>query len=162
MQQTTKRNDIPDQRELIAKAKLLDVPTAQLTPDKSIGEVSALTDLSIDTLRYYEKLGLIEPIARDLSGRRTYSDLDVERIGFVRRLRATGMPVETIAHHVGLRAQGPDTADDRLHMLLDHRNTLLHMQQELTDSLELLDSKVTYYRQLIDKKDRRDTGHGAR
>ncbi|MFT8592032.1 MAG: MerR family DNA-binding transcriptional regulator [Bifidobacterium sp.] len=61
---------VPSESELEAKAKLLDVPTAQVVPDKSIGEVRELTNLSIDTLRYYEKIGLIDHIARDSSGHR--------------------------------------------------------------------------------------------
>ncbi|MFT8705493.1 MerR family transcriptional regulator [Bifidobacterium aquikefiricola] len=149
----SKHSSIPSQSELAAKAKLLDVPATQVIPDKSISEVQTLTNLSIDTLRYYEKIGLIDSIARDASGHRLYSDLDVERIRFVRRLRATGMPVSRITQYVQLRAQGPDTADSRLHMLLDHREKLLRMQQELADSLNLLDSKILYYRHLVGHKD---------
>ncbi|MFT8358800.1 MerR family transcriptional regulator [Bifidobacterium aquikefiri] len=149
---------IPSESDLAAKAKLLDVPASQVIPDKSIGEVRALTALSIDTLRYYEKIGLIDHIARDASGHRIYSDLDVERIRFVRRLRATGMPVSQIIHYVQLRAQGPNTADSRLHMLLDHRERLIRMQQELDDSVKLVDGKILYYRHLIEQK---DTGHAT-
>ncbi|MFT9008783.1 MAG: MerR family transcriptional regulator [Bifidobacterium sp.] len=155
---STPSQSVPSESELEAKAKLLDVPTAQMVPDKSIGEVRELTNLSIDTLRYYEKIGLIDHIARDSSGHRVYSDLDVERIGFARRLRATGMPVSQIVHYVRLRAQGPDTADARLNMLLDHRDRLLGMQQELAESMNLVDGKILYYRHLIEQK---DAGHEA-
>ncbi|MFT8650291.1 MAG: MerR family DNA-binding transcriptional regulator [Bifidobacterium psychraerophilum] len=61
---------IPSRAELAAMAELLDVPASQVIPEYSVGEVSMRTGLSIDTLRYYEKLGLIDQIARDMSGRR--------------------------------------------------------------------------------------------
>lgn len=136
----------------MVKSKLLDVPVGQVVPEWSISEVARRTGLSIDTLRYYERLGLIDNVARDMSGHRIYSDLDIERMKFVRRLRATGMSVDAISRYVQLRAQGPETADTRLEMLQHHRNLLLVQQRELSESLALLDSKITYYQNLVHKK----------
>lgn len=123
-------------RQLRELARRLDVPLARVTPEWSVGEVSERTDISIDTLRYYERLGLIDPVARTSRGRRLYSDLDVERIGFVRRLRATGMPVETVAEYVRLRAKGPSAAAERLRLLREHRALLEHHQAELAQNAE--------------------------
>ncbi|MCI2181185.1 MerR family transcriptional regulator [Bifidobacterium psychraerophilum] len=156
MQHLATDKGIPSRAELAAMAELLDVPASQVIPEYSVGEVSMRTGLSIDTLRYYEKLGLIDQIARDMSGRRIYSDLDIERIRFVRRLRATGMPVETIAHYVHLRSEGLETAGRRLELLLTHRRELLRQQQELADSLALLDSKIAYYQGITESKQAND------
>jgi DNA-binding transcriptional MerR regulator len=150
MQDMAKNRGIPSSTELAALAMLLDIPASQAVPKHSISTVSERTGLSIDTLRYYEKLGLIDQITRDGSGRRLFSDLDMERIRFVRRLRATGMPVETIAQYVHLRSAGLETADRRLELLLEHRRELLHQQRDLADNLALLDSKITYYREIIE------------
>jgi DNA-binding transcriptional MerR regulator len=149
---TKKRGHVPSQNELAKKAALLDIPAAQVQPKWSIGKVSERTGLSIDTLRYYERLGLIDEVARDASGCRIYSDLDIERIGFVRRLRATGMSVEVISRYVRLRSQGTGTADIRLDMLQHHRQTLMIKQRELAESLALLDSKIDYYQNLVGRK----------
>jgi DNA-binding transcriptional MerR regulator len=130
-------------------ARRLDVPLARVVPEWSVGEVSARTGISIDTLRYYERLGLIDPVTRTSGGRRLYSDLDVERIGFVRRLRATGMPVETVAEYVRLRAKGPSTAAERLRLLREHRALLEHQQAELAQNMAAVDTKIAYYEGLL-------------
>jgi DNA-binding transcriptional MerR regulator len=135
-------------------AQRLDVPLAETVPEWSVSEVSKQTSISIDTLRYYERLGLIDPVSRTSGGRRLYSDLDVERIRFVRRLRATGMPVETVAEYVRLRARGPSTAPERLNLLREHRELLERQQAELSRNIAAVDTKIAYYNSLIEQ------GHG--
>ncbi|SER87262.1 DNA-binding transcriptional regulator, MerR family [Propionibacterium cyclohexanicum] len=135
--------------DLAELARLLDVPLAQVVPEWSVGEVSERTGLGIDTLRYYERLGLIEPVSRTAGGRRVYSDLDIERIRFVRRLRATGMPVETVAEYVRLRAQGPSTARQRLDLLREHREIVERQRAELAQNVAAVDAKIAYYVHLI-------------
>jgi DNA-binding transcriptional MerR regulator len=157
MQDMSKDHGIPSSAELAALAMLLDVPASQVVPEHSISKVSERTGLSIDTLRYYEKLGLIDQITRDGIGRRLYSNLDMERIRFVRRLRATGMPVETIAQYVHLRSAGLETADRRLELLLEHRQELLRQQRDLAGNLALLDSKITYYREITESQKAENT-----
>lgn len=133
-------------------AQLVDVPIAQVQPRWPVAEAARRTGLSIDTLRWYERTGLIDPPAR--AGRqRRYSDLDVERIRFVCRLRETGMPVATIAHYVDLRAQGPATIAQRLEVLQAHRHELLRRQQELADNMVAIDDKIAYYHHLVGSHD---------
>jgi DNA-binding transcriptional MerR regulator len=144
--------NIKNIKELQELARRLDVPIAQIVPERSIGEVSEQTGLSIDTLRYYERLGLIDQVFRTSGGRRMYSELDVERIRFVHRLRATGMPVETVAKYVKLRAQGPSTARERLNLLLAHRTQLERQQAELAQNMAAVDTKIAYYNSLMQQR----------
>lgn len=139
---------------LTEMARRLDVPLAKTVPEWSVSQVSEQTGISIDTLRYYERLGLIDPVSRTSGRRHLYSDLDVERIRFVRRLRATGMQVETVAEYVRLRAQGPSTAPERLNLLCEHRELLERQQDELAQNIVAVDTKIAYYNSLIEQ------GHG--
>ena len=137
---------VADMRQM---ARRLDVPLARKTPEWSVGEVSKQTSISIDTLRYYERAGLIDPVSRTSGGKRLYSDLDIERIRFVRRLRATGMPVETIARYVRLRAQGSATVPQRLSLLREHRALLERQRDELAQHIAAVDAKIAYYNALV-------------
>jgi hypothetical protein len=67
------------------------------------------------------------------------------------------MPVETIAHYVHLRSEGLETAGRRLELLLTHRRELLRQQQELANSLALLDSKIAYYQGITESKQANDS-----
>lgn len=88
---------------LTEMARRLDVPLARTVPEWSVSEVSRQTSISIDTLRYCERLGLIDPVFRTSGGRCLYSDPEVERICYVCRLRATGMRTEKAAECLRLR-----------------------------------------------------------
>ena len=71
----------------------------------SPGEVADKTGFSIDTLRYYEREGILSPVARTAGGRRAYSDDDLGRLGFLRCLRDTGMPIVQLRQHLAVLAQ---------------------------------------------------------
>lgn len=116
-----------------------------MTAGLAIAEASARTGLSIDTLRYYEKAGLVEPPQRDAGGRRVYSDNDVEWLIFVTRLRSTGMPVRRIQEYAALRAGGTATARARKEILLEHRSVIRAQLDALTENLENLDYKIAHY-----------------
>lgn len=122
-------------------------------PDKaiySIGACAKQTGLSIDTLRYYEKEGLLEP-QRDTNGRRQYSDGDLRWCAFIKRIKATGMPLSTIKDYSDLRRQGDSTIDKRIGLLEQQRALLEARRQELDEHLEFLDAKVATYARI--KKD---------
>jgi len=87
----------------------------------SIAKAAAETGLSIDTLRYYERIGLVEPPARDSGGRRTYSDEDLAWLHFLTRLRTTGMPIRMMREYAQLRHRGDGTAARRRQILVEHR-----------------------------------------
>ena len=116
-----------------------------------IGEFSNRTGLTIDTLRYYEKEGLIKPL-RDKSGRRDYSENDVKWAEFIVRLKETGMPIREIKQYARLRAEGDKTLDERLQMLIRHRKHLNEQIAKLMEHRSMLDDKISFYKTEIAKK----------
>nr|BBH86458.1 MerR family transcriptional regulator [Thermosporothrix sp. COM3] len=112
--------------------------------DFSIQQVAEKTGLSIDTLRYYERIGLLEPVSRTTSGHRRYRQKDIDWIGLVIDLRETGMPLAQIRHFAMLRRQGKATASERLHILEQHQQALLQQMQKLEQHMSALQSKIEH------------------
>ncbi len=110
----------------------------------SIQQVAALTGLSIDTLRYYERIGLLEPISRAPSGHRQYRQKDIEWIGLLINLRETGMPLARMRHFAELRRQGDATAPERLLLLEQHQHALEQQIQKLEQHLVALQQKIAH------------------
>lgn len=110
-----------------------------------IGEFSDRTGLSADTLRYYEKEGLIKPV-RDSGGRRDYSESDIKWVEFIIRLKETGMPIREIKRYAKLRAEGEKTLGERLEMLTKHRKRLNEQIEKLIDHRGRLDEKISFYK----------------
>ena len=117
----------------------------------SIGDFSAITGISIYTLRYYEKESLIIP-ARKENGRRSYMESDVTWIQFIKRLKDTGMPIKEIQKYAKFRSQGDTTMVDRMEMLAGHRAALKEEIAKLEEHLSNLDDKISYYRTAIEKQ----------
>jgi len=117
----------------------------------SIGDFSAITGISIYTLRYYEKESLITP-AREENGRRSYAESDVAWIQFIKRLKDTGMPIKEIQKYARLRAKGDTTMVDRMEMLARHRAALKEELAKLAEHLSNLDDKIGYYQTEIKKQ----------
>ena len=78
-----------------------------------IQEVSEKYSLSADTLRYYERAGLIPPVTRTLSGIRDYSELDMRRVEFIKCMRSAGLPIEVLIDYVALVQKGDSTIEAR-------------------------------------------------
>lgn len=123
--------------------------------DYSIGEFSKVTGLGIHTLRYYEHENLIIPL-RNASNRRRYSEKDIAWIAFIKRLKATGMPIKEIKKYAVLRAKGDVTLSERMEMLIQHRQSLNEQISRLQEHEAMLDEKIAFYRQEI-KGHREDT-----
>ena len=123
--------------------------------DYSIGEFSKVTGLGIHTLRYYEHENLIIPL-RNTSNRRRYSEKDITWIAFIKRLKATGMPIKEIKKYAVLRAKGDVTLSERMEMLIQHRQSLNEQISRLQEHEAMLDEKIAFYRQEI-KGHREDT-----
>ena len=117
----------------------------------SIGEFSRLTGLGIHTLRYYEQEGLINP-ERNSSNRRRYSDGDIAWVGFIKRLKETGMPIKEIKRYAQLRAIGNPTLQERLEMLMEHRQALCEQIRQLQEHQDRLEDKIDFYRNEIQKQ----------
>ena len=117
--------------------------------DYSIGEFSKVTGLGIHTLRYYEHENLIIPL-RNSSNRRRYSEKDIAWIAFIKRLKATGMPIKEIKKYAALRAKGDVTLSERMEMLMQHRQSLDERIRQLQEHGAMLDEKIAFYRQEIE------------
>ena len=114
----------------------------------TIQQVTAMTSLSSHTLRYYEKAGLIRDIAREDNGYRLYSESDLEWFRFLIRLRDTGMPIRKMQHFAELRYRGEETVAERSRMLEEHKQRIREQIAQLTVTLEVLNEKTDYYRQM--------------
>lgn len=112
-----------------------------LTP----AEMSDRTGVTIDTLRYYEREGLLQEVARSTSGHRRYSEGDVLWVGVLRCLRDTGMTIEQLRHYCDLGDQGDHTMPERRQILLDQRAEIERQVAERHEALRLIDEKLTHY-----------------
>lgn len=114
----------------------------------SIGAFAALTGLSVHTLRYYEQEHLLEP-ERSASNRRRYTDRDLAWVAFLKRLKATGMPIKEIQRYAAFRQAGASTVPERLNLLVAHCRALDAQIAQLQEHRDRLDEKIDFYRQLI-------------
>lgn len=113
-----------------------------------ISEVSRASGLSIDTLRFYEKIGLIEPPPRDGAGRRDYDPNVLGWIRFLDQLNATGMKQADRIRYARLRAEGPHTCTERREMLEAHRAHIARQLEDLNATMALMDRKVALYQEM--------------
>ncbi|MBU0565379.1 MAG: MerR family transcriptional regulator [Gammaproteobacteria bacterium] len=113
----------------------------------SIRQFAARCGLSADTLRYYEKIGLLRHVARDASGFRVYGPRDLEWIGFILRLKDTGMALDDIIRYAELRECGDTTLAARQALLEQHAARLHERIQRDHQHLNALQAKIALYRQ---------------
>ena len=108
-------------------------------------EIVKRTSMSIHTLRYYEHIGLLDHVDRLENGHRRYSDADLKRLAFLKRLKATGMPLSGMLAYVHLYRQGDETIVERQRMLFKHRLKVLAQIDEHYQTVALLDAKIENY-----------------
>jgi DNA-binding transcriptional MerR regulator len=118
-----------------------------------ISEVSDQFGLSVDTLRYYEKIGLIPPVKRTDSGIRDYSELDVRRIDFIKCMRTAGLPIEVLIKYFALVQQGDETIEARKEILEEQRTQLVAKMAELQATLDVLNYKIQAYENAVLKSE---------
>ena len=121
----------------------------------SPGEVAEKTGFSIDTLRYYERIGLLEDIARTAGGQRAFTDDDVSWLGTLRCLRDTGMPIARMRRYAQLTRE-PGTEAERLAILEEHDKEVTRRMAELENQREYIRGKIAWYRQTAEAY----PGHG--
>jgi DNA-binding transcriptional MerR regulator len=119
-----------------------------------IAEVSEQYGLSSDTLRYYERIGLLPPVNRNMSGIRDYSEIDVRRVEFIKCMRSAGLPIEVLIEYVRLVQQGDTTIDARKEILKEQRDLLKSKMIEMQKTLDLLDYKINVYENTVLKKEK--------
>ena len=113
----------------------------------SIAEAARRTGVSVHTLRYYERAGLVvTAVDRTAGGRRRYHQLDLDWIGICTRLRATGMPIRTIRRYAELVSAGPGNEQERLAVLEAHRAEVTARLARTRENLKLIDHKIDVYR----------------
>jgi DNA-binding transcriptional MerR regulator len=119
-----------------------------------IAEVSERYGISTDTLRYYERIGLIPPVNRNQSGIRDYDEIDVRRVEFIKCMRSAGLPIEALIEYVGLVQQGDNTLEARKEILMEQREQLLARMEEMQKTLDVLDYKISVYENAVLKKEK--------
>jgi DNA-binding transcriptional MerR regulator len=113
--------------------------------DLLIGDVARRSGLSIDTLRYYDRAGLLGAVHRDGGGSRVFDRDSLGLLDVVLRLRRTGMPVKDVRHFVDLVRCGETERAGRLHLLRAHRRRVLAQLEELHDDLAVIELKIAVY-----------------
>ena len=118
----------------------------------TIGEVSKKFNISKDTLRYYEKEGLISPVSKQ-NNRREYNENDIESINFILCMRGAGMPIETLKKYINLCRKGDETAQERRDILVEQREILSQKIKEMENAYNKLSYKIDfYYQNLLEKE----------
>jgi DNA-binding transcriptional MerR regulator len=119
-------------------------------PGLSIAEAAHRSGVSVHTLRYYERAGLVvTPVDRSSGGQRRYQELDLKWITVCTKLRATGMPIKTIRRYAELVAAGPGNEHKRLALMEAHRADVTAKLAEIQENLELIDRKIDTYRSRV-------------
>lgn len=119
-----------------------------------IAEVSEKFDVSQDTLRYYERIGLIPHVNRSKSKIRDYTEKDCKWVEFIKCMRNAGLPIEVLIEYVGLFQQGDETIEARKELLIEQRKQLLIKMEDMKETLERLDYKIARYEQAVVKAEK--------
>ena len=115
----------------------------------TIREIAAKTNMSTDTLRYYERIGLLPPVPRNAAGIRNYDEYFVNFINFIKKLKASGMSLEHIIDYIRLAEMGDATIQERKKLLAEARETLLDKINSLELVAELADYQLRNYENLL-------------
>lgn len=116
----------------------------------SIGEVAKKLDLTVYTLRYYDKEGLIPFVDRTSSGTRVFKESDIEALKIIECLKSTGMPLKEIKAFIDWCSEGDSTLKQRYEMFMDRKSCVEAQMEELRKTMELIDHKCWYYKTAID------------
>ncbi|WAH37468.1 MerR family transcriptional regulator [Alicyclobacillus dauci] len=122
----------------------------------TIQEIAAITGLSVHTLRYYERIGLLDPVSRTENGYRSYSAKDIAWVEFLNRLRVTGMPIRTMQEFASLRRKGDATVRERRELLEQHETNIRAHMAELEQNLRQIEKKIDLYKEMEEKHDTQD------
>jgi DNA-binding transcriptional MerR regulator len=109
-------------------------------------QAAALSGFSIDTVRYYERIGLLPEVRRDSAGRRAFSDIDLKWLGLLRCLRDTGMPIAEMLRFVRLMGSGAGTTDERIALLEAHQVRVEEQLTRMETHLGQIRGKIAHYR----------------
>ena len=117
----------------------------------SISDAADATGLSVHTLRYYERAGLmLDPVGRAPSSHRRYSEDEIRWVTLLTRMRSTGMPIRRIREYADLVRAGEGNEAERLALLESHRESVLAKLDEMRRNLEAVDYKIALYRERLE------------
>ena len=119
----------------------------------TIAEVSKKFDISSTTLRYYEKIGLMNPVSKNASGHRDYQEADFRRINFIKCMRKAGMTIEQIKLYVDLFNEGEHTIARRKEIMIEQLGNLEEQVSELEDIIAYLKHKIDNYENTLVKRE---------
>lgn len=115
----------------------------------TIGQVSKMFDLSISTLRYYDKEGLLPFVERSNSGIRMFSDKDYEWLKIIECLKKSGLSIKEIRSYIDMTKRGDDSLEERLQLFEERKKDVERQMKELQETLDLLKYKCWYYEMAI-------------
>ena len=118
-----------------------------------ISHVSEQWDIPVDTLRYYERIGLLPAVNRSESGIRDFSELDLRRVEFIKCMRRAGLSIEVLSRYMELVQQGDSTVEARKDILIQQRAQLAARMAAMQETLDLLDHKIEVYEKVILEKE---------
>ncbi len=118
----------------------------------TIAEVSKKYGLTQDTIRYYEKIGLIPPVPRNSSGIRNFDERSCGLIEFIKCMRNAGLSIEVLTKYVELFNEGKSTLKERKELLIGQREKLIEKQEDIKKTLERLNYKIELYDDIISGK----------
>lgn len=121
----------------------------------TITEVSKIYSLTPDTLRYYERIGLLPSVNRSRGGIRDYTEEDCRWVEFAKCMREAGLPVEVLIDYVALFQQGDETIQTRKNILIEQRRVLADKIEEMKKTLDKLDNKILRYDERLLIKERK-------
>ncbi len=116
----------------------------------TIKEVSEKFGISQDTLRYYERVGMIPHVTRTAGGIRNYQESDLGWVEMALCMRSAGLPIEAMIEYVRLFQEGDETIPARLQLLLDQREALIEQQAQIDSTLKRLNYKISRYEKAVE------------
>ena len=121
----------------------------------TISEVAKKYNLSADTIRYYERIGLSPRVNRSASGIRDFTENDCGWVEFIKCMRGAGLPIEALIDYVALFQQGDMTVEARKSILVEQRDVLAERMKEMQSTLERLNQKIEHYEEGIHAAEKR-------
>ena len=121
----------------------------------TIAEVSKKVNLSADTLRYYERIGLIPEVNRTESGIRNYTEKDLGHLEFIICFRNAGVSIETLIEYMRLYKQGDSTLEARKQLLISQRDIMQKRLDEIQETFERLNFKIDNYEKLLIEREKK-------
>ena len=115
----------------------------------TINEVAKICDISVYTIRFYDKEGLLPFVTRNRTGNRQFSEGDLDVVKLICCLKNTGMQVKEIKRYIDLCVQGEGTAPARRQIMADHRKAILRQIDDLKKNLNIVDLKIGFYDSFI-------------